>query len=85
MYVHLGADTVVRSDTIVGIFDTDNTTVNHITRDYLNRMEQEGHLISITYEVPKSFVVCMEQGQQTVYLSQVSATTLKKRILQGTI
>jgi len=83
MYVHLGADTVVRSERIVGIFDTDNTTVNHITREYLNRMEQEGRLISITYELPKSFVVCVENGEQKVYLSQVSAATLKKRIQQN--
>ena len=80
MYIHLGADKVVRSDTVVGIFDTDNTTVEHITRDYLNRLEQEGKLISITYELPKSFVVCMEHGEQVAYLSQLSAATLKKRI-----
>ncbi len=80
MYIHLGADKVVRSDQIIGIFDTDNTTVEHITRDYLNRLEQEGKLISITYELPKSFVVCVENGEQIAYLSQISAATLKKRI-----
>lgn len=80
MYIHLGADTVVRSDTVVGIFDTDNTTLSRHTRDYLAHAEHEGRVVSITYELPKSFVVCVENGRETVYLSQLSAATLRKRI-----
>ena len=81
MYLHLGADTVVRSSTVVGIFDTDNTTLSKITRDYLSRAEQEGRVVTITYELPKSFVVCREDdGEERIYLSQLSAATLKKRV-----
>ncbi len=85
MYLHLGADTVVRSSTILGIFDTDNTTLSKITRDYLSRAEQEGRVVTITYELPKSFVVCREEnGDERIYLSQLSAATLKKRLQQDT-
>lgn len=80
MYLHLGADTVVRSSTVVGIFDTDNTTLSKITRDYLSRAEQEGRVVTITYELPKSFVVCREENGERIYLSQLSAATLKKRL-----
>ncbi|MBQ4617135.1 MAG: DUF370 domain-containing protein [Clostridia bacterium] len=81
MYLHLGADTVVRTSTVIGIFDTDNTTLSKITRDYLSRAEQEGRVTTITYELPKSFVVCREDdGGERVYLSQLSAATLKKRV-----
>lgn len=81
MYLHLGADTVVRGNTVVGIFDTDNTTLSRNTREYLARAEKEGRVVSITYELPKSFVVCVgEDGKETVYLSQLSAATLKKRV-----
>ncbi len=80
MYLHLGAETVVRQSTVIGIFDTDNATVSRHTREFLNRAEKEGRLVSITYELPKSFVVCREGEKETVYLSQLSATTLRKRI-----
>ncbi len=84
MYLHLGADTVIKSGDIVGIFDTDNTTLSKSTREFLSRAEKEGRVISITYELPKSFVVCKDkQGQHTVYLSQLSAATLKKRAKSG--
>lgn len=86
MYLHLGADTVVRSRHVIGIFDTDNTTLSRNTREYLSRAEKEGRVISITYELPKSFVVCVdEKGNETVYLSQVSAATLRKRAQEMSI
>ncbi len=80
MYLHLGQDTVVRSSTVVGIFDTDNATLSHLTRDYLSRAEKDGRVISITYELPKSFVICKEGDSEVIYLSQLSSATLRKRI-----
>ena len=35
MYLHLGQNTVITHDEIIGIFDLDNTTVSKKTRDYL--------------------------------------------------
>lgn len=86
MYIHLGADTVVKSREVIGIFDTDNTTLSRHTRDFLSRAEKQGQVVSITYELPKSFVICVDQdGSETVYLSQLSAATLRKRIKQHKI
>ena len=86
MYVYLGADTVVTGDTIIGIFDTDNTTLSKNTRDFLSRAEKEGRVITITNDLPKSFVVCLDRhGRETVYLSQLSAATLRKRAISGSI
>ena len=31
MYLHLGAGAVVRKDSIVGVFDLDNTSQSHLT------------------------------------------------------
>lgn len=84
MYLYLGADTVVTGDTVIGIFDTDNTTLSKLTRDFLNRAEQDGRVVTITDDLPKSFVVCRDKtGNETVYLSQLSAATLKKRAQSG--
>lgn len=42
MYLHLGAGAVVRKDSIVGVFDLDNTSQSHLTRKYLAAAEKAG-------------------------------------------
>ncbi len=80
MYLHLGQDTVIRKDDIIGIFDIDTSTVSVITRKYLTKKEKDGNCITVSYELPGSFVVCADKkGTETVYISQLSASTLNKR------
>lgn len=79
MYLHLGQDTVVKKKNIIGIFDLDTATVSKKTRDFLTNAEKKGNVINVTYELPKSFVVCSEKGETKVYISQLSSTTLLKR------
>ena len=80
MYLHLGEKTVIRTDTIVGIFDLENTTVSKHTRNYLRNAEKNGRVVNVSYELPKSFVVCEEKGMTSVYISQISGQTLMKRL-----
>lgn len=80
MYLHLGAGAVVRKDSIVGVFDLDNTSQSHLTRKYLASAEKSGHVVNVAEDIPKSFVVCMENGVMRVYLSQMSPQTLQKRL-----
>ena len=79
MYLHLGQDTVVRTSDIIGIFDIENTSLARSTRGYLAQAEKQGLVVNVSYELPKSFVVCEEDGKQRVYISQISSATLKKR------
>ena len=79
MYLHLGQDTVVKTDTVIGIFDLDNATVSKKTRDFLTRAEKDGKVVNVTYELPKSFIVCNDKGKTKVYISQISSVTLFKR------
>lgn len=81
MYLHLGQDIVVRTRDVIGIFDLDTSTVSKETRRYLTRAEQEGRAVTVSYELPKSFVVCAcpKTGRQLVYISQISSSTLLKR------
>lgn len=80
MYLHLGQDTVVTTDKIIGIFDIDRCTISKKTRDYLTAAEKEKRVINVSYELPKSFVVCENEGGVLVYISQISAKTLFSRI-----
>ena len=80
MYLHLGQNTVITFDEIIGIFDLDNTTVAKKTRDYLSAAQKEGRVIEVSNELPKSFIVCNDKsGKIIIYLSQISTTTLLKR------
>ena len=79
MYLHLGADTVVPEEEILGIFDLDNASWSHLTRAYLRSAEQEGRVVNIAEDLPKSMVVCARDGAERVLLSQLSSSTLFKR------
>lgn len=78
MYLHLGQDTILRTRDILGIFDLDTSTLSRHTRDFLARAEQAGRVVNVTTELPKSFIVTAGKTP-TVYISQISAATLKKR------
>lgn len=81
MYLHLGQSTVITTDDLIGIFDMDNTTVMKASRDYLAVSEKNGQVINVSYELPKSFIVCSDKKSHTkkVYISQISPSTLLKR------
>ena len=58
MYLHLGSGVVVPEADVIGIFDMDNTTGSLITRGFLSEAEKAGRVISVSDELPDSFVVC---------------------------
>ena len=78
MYLHLGQSVVVPHKNILGIFDLDNSSWAFKTREFLERAEQEGRVVSVCDDLPRSFVlVGGEEGPPTVYISQpVSYTHL---------
>ena len=80
MYLHLGNDFMVNTKEIIGIFDIENTSVSKITKDFLNESANKKRVVNCTYEMPKSFVVCLDcDFTETVYISQMSCQTLLKR------
>ena len=79
MYLHLGQNVVVAESSIIGIFDLDNTTGSLITRRFLSQAESSGDVISVSEELPKSFIVCSDKSKTTIYLSQLTSQTLLKR------
>ena len=79
MFLHLGRDVVVDDNTIIAVLDMDTATVSRRTQAFLNSAEREGRLHVITNELPKSAVVCVEDGKQVVYISQLSSKTLLGR------
>ena len=80
MYIHLGQDTVIKSSEVVGIFDLESTTISKNTRTFLTKAEKNKEVITVSYELPKSFILCSEKKRkQKIYISQISSATLQKR------
>lgn len=69
----------VREKSIVGIFDMDNTTTSHRTRDFLEKAEKEGQIVPCD-DLPKSFVLTTEYGWSRVHLTPYATSTLEKRL-----
>ncbi|MBO4341790.1 MAG: DUF370 domain-containing protein [Clostridia bacterium] len=85
MYLHLGFEKVIKSENIIGIFDLDNTTLQKSSRDYLARAEKAGNIENVCEDLPKSFVVCSENGKRKIYITQISSSTILKRVNTGII
>lgn len=68
---------------IVGIFDIENTTVEKCTKILLDRAEKEKKCVYTTYEMPKSFIITVKNGRERLYISQLAASTLRKRLADG--
>ena len=79
MYLHLGNNTIVNNKDIIGIFDMDNTTISKHTRKYLSERTKNNEVITVSLELPKSFIVCSRDKKKTVYVSQLSPKTLLNR------
>lgn len=75
MYLHLGENTVVTDDGIIGIFDMDTSTVSKATREYLRLAERGGRVEYVNYDLPKSFIVT----DRKIYVSPINTATLNKR------
>lgn len=79
MYIFLGGDISVPEKSIIGVFDMDNTTVSKSTRLLLSRVQKENKVINVTYDLPRSFCITEENGNEKVYISQISPSTIRKR------
>ena len=80
MYLHLGQDTVIKLNDVIGIFDIETSTISKATRNYLAAAQKEGRVVNVSMEMPKSYVICCDKKKKlTVYITQISTSTLLKR------
>ncbi len=80
MYLYLGQETIIPQEEIIGVFDLDTTTVSKVSRDFLRFAQQAGEVINVSMELPKSFILRGDNKKRQVYISQISTTTLLKRM-----
>ena len=85
MYLNIGKSDFIRTDEIIAVFDLDITSQSHITRSFLKASEKAGKVISVSDDIPKSYIITGRDGKEHVYLSQLSSATLIKRLENNSI
>ena len=78
MYIHLGRDYVLNDRDIIGIFNLETTTITPRGREFLNYAQKNGAVVSLSEELPQCYVLA-DAPVDTVYLSELSSTAMKKR------
>lgn len=79
MYLNIGGEELKKKD-IIGIFDLDTSTVSKKTRDFINKAQKDGKIVTLSFELPKSFILeVKKEKEEKIYLSQFSASTLLGR------
>ena len=80
MYLHLGENELIRTKSIISIIDLELSTVSDITKNFLKKAQKNNTVTTISNELPKSAIICEEGGKREVYISQISTSTLQKRV-----
>ena len=84
MYLHIGENVSIRAEEIVGIFDIDKTTTIGETRNFLSHYGMIGNSITISDEMPRSFIIVKNKDKENkIYISPISTSTLKLRCNNG--
>lgn len=78
MYIHLGRDYVLNDRDVIGIFNLETTTISPRGREFLNYAQKNGAVVSLSEELPQCYVLA-DAPVDTVYLSELSSTAMKKR------
>ena len=79
MFLHVGNNKNIRLRDVIGIFDMDNATLSSVTRKYLSEKQKKNAVESAILEIPKSFVLYIENGEYRICFSQLSSASLSVR------
>ncbi len=79
MFLHVGNNRNIRIKDIVGIFDMDNSTVSMITRKFLGNKQKSMLVEAVSGEIPKSFILYLEDNEYKICFSPISVSALYGR------
>lgn len=84
MYINIGENNIINTKNIIGVFDIDKLTVYKNNREYLSICEKYNKIKSMTENLPKSFIICVNKNnnnyKEEIYLSCLTCSTILKRI-----
>ena len=80
MYLNLGSDMAVRDESLIGIFDLDTVSFSKSTKAFLKRCEQDGAVVTVAEDIPRSVVLTAEYGIEKLYLTSPTSRALTGRL-----
>lgn len=75
MFIHLGAQVSISDEDIIAILSIGAIDESKLTAEFLRFRRDLGRVVSVDKSVPKSIVITPD----TVYLSPISVSTLRRR------
>ena len=79
-YLQLEKGESIDKNSIIGIFDIEIASISQETKDLFKRKEEEHGVVSLSNDLPKSFILCDGEYSDTVYLTGISTESIKKRL-----
>lgn len=81
-YLQLEKGESIDKKSIIGVFDLDTTGMAQGTKELFRRKEEEKGVVSLSNDLPKSFVLSDGEYTDTIYISGLSTESVKKRAEQ---
>ena len=79
MYLNLGGQTLVKKKDLIGIFDLDTAPADSQIMEFLRDNEISKNVTVVGDGIPKAFVVVDDGKGARVYITTISAASLKGR------
>lgn len=80
MYVHIGKDNMIEEKYIIAILDLEKMLENKNLEDILKELKIENKIINNKTSNEKSLILVKKEEKIEAYFSNISSTTLAKRI-----
>ena len=78
-YLQLEKGESIDKKEIIGVFDLETASMSAATKEFFRRKEEETGVVSVSNDIPKSFIVCEGEFSDRMYLSGISTESIKKR------
>lgn len=82
-YLQLEKGESIDKTTVIGIFDIETASMSQATKELFRRKEEERGVISLSNDLPKSFLVVDGEYADSVYITGLSTESIKKRLDNG--
>ena len=79
MYVHIGKDTIINSDTIIAILDIESLEKKKKLEEVLQNLKISDKIIDVSEGNKKSLIILKKKEAIKVYITNISSTTIAKR------
>ena len=79
MYVHIGKETIIKSEEIIAILDIESLEKKKNLEEVLQNLKISDNIIDVSEGKKKSLVIIHKENKNLGYITNISTTTLGRR------